>query len=89
MKPSTAQQDFPSAAFSLPPASPELLPIPAWPHPWPSQCAWRHLAFHAKRNGLLDCGALVRGPGKRGRWLVDTARFWQWCREQGNSNAKA
>ena len=85
-------QNSPSAPLAVPTASnarPELLPIPAWPHPWPSQAAWRHYLFDAHVNGLLATGAVVRTPGKRGRWLINTGKFWAWCETQGEGNPNA
>jgi hypothetical protein len=69
------------------PAGGELIPIPQWPHAWPSKAGWRHLVAASSENGLRDCGALVRAPGRRGRWLIDPTRFWEWCRARQNGEA--
>ena len=67
----------PGAASPAPVARPELLPIPVWPHPWPSQAAWRHLLFDAHANGLCDAPrqGKVAGEIKGKRYVASALEF--------------
>lgn len=67
------------------PSIPSLIPIKAWPHPWPSQAAWRHLISHSGSNGLDDLGVIYRigTKSKRRRILIHEERFYLWCDQAG------
>jgi hypothetical protein len=67
------------------PAVPSLLPIKAWPHPWPSSSAWRHLIFNSASNGLDELGVIYRigSKAQRRRILIHEQRFYQWCDRAG------
>ena len=72
------------------------IPVTLWPHPWPSQSAWRAMIFAASTrhstqgkiasNGLIECGA-VRRVGRR--VLVSPTKFFAWVeKQQGGDDGK-
>ena len=68
----------------------EFIPVTQWPHPWPTQGAWRAMIFAADTrrsskgtitgNGLIEAGVLRR-VGRR--VLVNPTRFFAWVEAQG------
>jgi len=71
----------------------EYIPVTLWPHPWPTQGAWRALIFAAdsrqsskgtvQGNGLIEAG-VIRRVGRR--VLVNPTRFFEWVEAQGDRN---
>jgi len=72
----------------------EFIPVTIWPHPWPTQGAWRAMIFAAdarktskgtiRGNGLIEAGA-IRRVGRR--VLVNPSRFFAWVESQGVKKA--
>ena len=75
--------DMVQQPLPLPHSGPRLIPVTKWPqfHPWPTVSALRHLRFHCRDNGFAAAFVTVRG-----RVLVDEAKFFEICREQGEQS---
>jgi hypothetical protein len=68
---------------------PDWIPVTHWPHPWPTQGAWRALIFAASPrsssngpipgNGLIEAG-VIRRVGRR--VLVNPQAFSAWIERQ-------
>ncbi len=54
-----------------------LIPVPKWPHPWPTTAGLRWLIFNERKNGAK---AFVRRVGRR--VLIDEAAFFEWVQAQ-------